>query len=79
MRRWPIPGTNLLALADGQISRILPTVPGQTYTLSYAYRGPGAVGLWRGESNAVDSIYGNNGTVVKEDLHQRRGGNGIRL
>ncbi len=55
--------TNLLALADGTISRILPTVPGQTYTLSYAYRGPGAVGLWRGESNALDSIEGNNGTL----------------
>ncbi len=54
-------GTNLLALADGQISRILPLVPGQTYTLSFAYRGPGAVALWRAESNAVDSISGNNG------------------
>jgi subtilisin-like proprotein convertase family protein len=52
-------GTNLLALADGQISRILPTVPGGKYTLSFAYRGPGAVSLWRGESNTVDSI-GNN-------------------
>ncbi len=51
MRRWPIAGTNLLALADGQISRVLPTIPGTTYTLSYAYRGPGAVALWRGESN----------------------------
>jgi hypothetical protein len=27
-------GTNLLALADGTISRILPTIPGTTYTLS---------------------------------------------
>jgi subtilisin-like proprotein convertase family protein len=57
-------GTNLLALADGVISRLLPTVPGRTYTLTYAYRGPGAVGLWRGENNANDSIYGNNGTIV---------------
>src|ERR1035437_4873182 len=54
--------TNLLALADGVISRILPTVPGQTYTLSYVYRGPGIVSLWRGENNAVDPINGNNGT-----------------
>ncbi len=54
-------GTNLLALADGQISRILPTVPGAKYSLTYAYRGPGAVSLWRGESNTVDSISGNNG------------------
>ena len=57
-------GTNLLALADGQISRILPTIPGTTYTLSYAYRGPGAVALWRGESNTLDSISGNNPTAV---------------
>ena len=55
-------GTNLLALADGQISRILPTVPGQTYTLSYAYRGPGIAAWWRGESNAVDLVNGNTGT-----------------
>jgi subtilisin-like proprotein convertase family protein len=59
-------GTNLLALADGVISRILPTVPGQTYNLSYAYRGPGAVALWRGESNAVDSISGNNGILTND-------------
>jgi subtilisin-like proprotein convertase family protein len=57
-------GSNLLALADGQISRILPTVPGQTYTLTYAYRGPGAVSLWRGETNANDSVDGNNGSLV---------------
>ena len=55
-------GSNLLALADGQISRILPTVPGQTYTLSYAYRGPGIVSLWRGENNGNDSISNNPGT-----------------
>jgi subtilisin-like proprotein convertase family protein len=59
-------GTNLLALADGQISRILPTVPGTKYTLSYAYRGPGIVSLWRGESNsvAIDSIGNNNGVFT---------------
>jgi subtilisin-like proprotein convertase family protein len=54
-------GTNLLALADGTISRILPTVPGQMYTLSYAYRGPGIVSLWRGENNGADSISNNPG------------------
>ncbi len=57
-------GTSLLALADGTISRILPTVPGRTYTLSYAYRGPGAVGLWRAETNTNDSIAGNNPVAV---------------
>jgi subtilisin-like proprotein convertase family protein len=51
-------GAKLLALADGQISRILPTIPGATYTLSYAYRGPGAVALWRAESNTLNSIDG---------------------
>ena len=55
--------TNFLALADGQIYRALPTVPGTTYTLSFAYRGPGAVGLWRAESNATDVISGGTGTV----------------
>jgi subtilisin-like proprotein convertase family protein len=58
-------GTNLLALADGVISRLLPTVPGQTYTLTYAYRGPGAVALWRAESNTVDSVNGNNPVAVQ--------------
>ena len=53
--------TNLLALADGQIFRALPTIPGTTYTLSFAYRGPSAVALWRGESNTLDSISGNTG------------------
>ena len=55
-------GTNFLALASGVISNNLPTVAGQTYTLSFAYRGPGIVSLWRGENNANDSISGYNGT-----------------
>ena len=54
---------NFLALASGVISNNLPTVAGQTYTLSFAYRGPGIVSLWRGEGNANDSIYGDNGTL----------------
>ena len=54
-------GSNFLALASGAVSNTLPTVAGQTYTLSFAYRGPGIVGWWRGENNANDSIYGNNG------------------
>jgi hypothetical protein len=37
-------------------------VPGGKYTLTYAYRGPGIEGFWRGENNYNDSIYGNNGT-----------------
>ncbi len=58
-------GANLLALADGVISRTLPTLVGQTYTLSYAYRGPGTMGLWRAETNANDSINGNNPSAIQ--------------
>ncbi|HEY5232223.1 MAG TPA: S8 family serine peptidase [Verrucomicrobiae bacterium] len=57
-------GSNFLALANGVISTNLPTVAGQTYTLTFAYRGPGIVGWWRGESNAVDSINADNGTLL---------------
>ncbi len=56
-------GSNFLALASGSISTNLPTVAGQTYTLTFAYRGPGIAGWWRGENNVNDAIYGNNGTV----------------
>jgi subtilisin-like proprotein convertase family protein len=51
-------GTNYLALANGSISRQLPTVPGETYTLTYWYRGPDIVAMWRGEDNYTDSING---------------------
>ena len=58
-------GTNFLALANGTLSATLATTPGVSYTLTFAYRGPGIAGWWRGESNsvAVDSAYGNNGTL----------------
>ena len=46
------------------ISNNLPTVAGQTYALTFAYRGPSAVGWWRGESNAVDSAEGHNGLLA---------------
>ena len=52
-------GSNTLALADATLAVSLPTTPGQQYILSFAYRGPGAVGLWRGEDNVNDSIAGN--------------------
>ena len=38
-------GSNFLALAGGVISNTLPTVAGQTYPLTFAYRGPGIAGL----------------------------------
>ena len=57
-------GSNFLALANGTVSTMLPTVPGATYTLTFQYRGPGIQGWWRAESNTVDSAYADNGTPV---------------
>jgi subtilisin-like proprotein convertase family protein len=58
-------GSNFLALASGGISYTLPApVTGGVYTLTFAYRGPGIAGWWRGETNANDSISGNNGTLM---------------
>ena len=34
-------GSNFLALANGVISNTLPTVAGNAYTFTFAYRGPG--------------------------------------
>ena len=56
--------SNLLALANGTLYTTLATVPGQTYTLTFAYHGPGIQGWWRAESNVVDSAYGDNGILV---------------
>src|SRR5208337_5412875 len=36
------------------------------YTLTFAYRGPGAVSLWRGENDANDSIGANNPATVQD-------------
>jgi subtilisin-like proprotein convertase family protein len=57
-------GGNYLALAGGAISNTLPTVAGSTYTLKFAYRGPGIAAWWRAENNTNDSINGNNATAV---------------
>ena len=57
-------GSKFLALASGTVFTNLPTLAGKTYTLTFAYRGPGIAGWWRGEGNTVDSINGNNGTLV---------------
>jgi subtilisin-like proprotein convertase family protein len=55
-------GSNFLALASGSISRTLPTAAGHNYTLTFTYRGPGIVSLWRGENGiANDSINSNDG------------------
>jgi subtilisin-like proprotein convertase family protein len=61
-------GTNLLALANGTITRDIATVPGRIYNVTFWYRGPGIASWWRGEGDAIDSSdpekNGNNGTLV---------------
>ena len=61
-------GTNFLALADGTITRSIPTVSGRQYNITFWYRGPGISGWWRGEGNATDSSdpenNGNNGWLI---------------
>jgi subtilisin-like proprotein convertase family protein len=57
-------GTNYLALSSGLMTTTIPTVIGQPYTLTYAYRGPGLVDWWPFEGDATDLIGTNNGTLV---------------
>jgi len=54
-------GNRFVALANGSIIKTLPTTLGKRYLMSFAYRGPGIVGWWRGEGNPNDSISTNNG------------------
>jgi hypothetical protein len=58
-------GTNYLALASGLMTNSFPTIIGQQYTLTYAYRGPGLVDWWPFDNfTNVDDIIGtNNGTL----------------
>jgi subtilisin-like proprotein convertase family protein len=51
--------SNFLALGNGRISRVLPTVTGRKYTLSYATRGPGIVSFWRAEGQGNDNVGAN--------------------
>ncbi len=61
-------GSNYLALGLGTITRDLPFTVGRKYQVTYAYRGPGIAGWWRGEGNASDSsdpeVNGNNGALI---------------
>ena len=61
-------GTNLLALANGTITRSIATTPGRIYNVNFWYRGPGLASWWRGEGNASDSSdpenNANNGALV---------------
>ena len=54
-----IAGNNVLALHQGTISRVLSTVAGNTYTLTFVSHGRpvanGPVGWWKGEGNCLDS------------------------
>ena len=61
-------GSNFLALADGTITRSIPTVPGHIYNITFWYRGPGISAWWRGEGDATDSSDpekdANNGSLI---------------
>ena len=57
-------GANYLALASGVMSNGIPTVAGQAYTLTYAYRGPGLVDWWPMEGDFNDIIGTNIGTLT---------------
>jgi subtilisin-like proprotein convertase family protein len=56
-------GTNYLALAAGQLTQVIPTVIGQAYSITYAYRGPGLINWWPFEGDAEDLIGTNNGVI----------------
>ena len=47
--------SNYLALAYGTVTRLIPTIPGRTYNVTFWYRGPDIAGWWRGEGNGFDS------------------------
>jgi subtilisin-like proprotein convertase family protein len=61
-------GSNFLALADGTITRSIPTIPGHIYNVTFWFRGPGIAAWWRGEGDASDSSdpekNGNNGFLI---------------
>ena len=61
-------GSNFLALGYGVIQRTNLVTPFRLVTFSYAYRGPGISGWWRGEGDARDSSdaesQGQNGSLI---------------
>ncbi|MGD0413265.1 MAG: S8 family serine peptidase, partial [Verrucomicrobiota bacterium] len=57
-------GANYLALASGVLTTTIPTVAGQAYTLTNAYRGPGLMDWWPFEGDFTDIIGTNNGTLT---------------
>jgi subtilisin-like proprotein convertase family protein len=61
-------GSNFLALGYGIIQRTNLVTPFRLVTFSYAYRGPGIAGWWRGEGDGRDSsdaeLKGQNGSLI---------------
>jgi subtilisin-like proprotein convertase family protein len=61
-------GSNYLALGYGIIQRTNVVTSSRLVTFSYAYRGPGISGWWRGEGDAHDSsdaeLKGQNGSLI---------------
>jgi subtilisin-like proprotein convertase family protein/sugar lactone lactonase YvrE len=61
-------GSNYLALGYGIIRRTNAVTSSRLVTFSYAYRGPGISGWWRGEGDARDSsdaeLKGQNGSLI---------------
>lgn len=57
-----------LALRAGQMLRTVPTTPGRTYRLNYAYRKAGTldgiVSWWPGGNSTTDIVDGNTGTLI---------------
>jgi subtilisin-like proprotein convertase family protein len=60
-------GTNVLALHNGSISRAVTTIPGQTYTLTFANHGRPLlqpVSWWPGQNAAEDIAGANPGSLI---------------
>ena len=59
-----VQNTNVLALHSGAITRVLPTVPGRSYSLIFANHGRpvlSPVSWYRAENNGLDTASGNDG------------------
>ena len=70
--------TNCLAMATGSVQCLLPTIPGHLYEITYALRGPCAVGWWNGSVDplslrAQDLISGNNGAFLNGATNTTQG------
>ena len=74
-------GSNVLALHNGSISRVLPTIAGQDYTLTFVYHGRPAlvpVSWWKAELDLSDSAGGGNDlTSVGQSISYGSGPNAV--